>query len=84
MLWNVGHQDAEYQEASKADGEGIRRGQSFAVLREVGHGCMGVDVVNAMRRGTYAGGGRGGGGVGVVQVEGDVRWECLSRVTWSD
>ena len=26
----------------------------------------------------------GGGGVGVVQVEGDVRWECLSRVTWSD
>jgi len=80
MLRNVGHQDAEYQEASKADGEGIWRDQSVAVLREVGHGCMGDDVVNAMRRGTCA----GGGGGGVVEVEGDVRWECLSRVTWSD
>ena len=49
------------------------------MLREVGHGCMGVDVVNAMRRGTCA-----GGGGGVVEVEGDVRWDCLSRVTWSD
>lgn len=80
MLRNVGDQDTEYQKASKADGEGIWRGESVAVLREVGHGCMGVDVVNAMRRGTCA----GGGGGGVVEVEGDVRWECLSRVTWSD
>lgn len=84
MLRNVGHQNSEYQEASKADGEGIWRGQSVAVLREVGHGCMGVDVVNAMRRGTCAAGGGGGVGVVEVEVEGDVRWECLSRVTWSD
>lgn len=81
MLRNVGYQDTEDQEASKADGEGIWRGQSVAVLRQVGHDCVAVRVVNAMRCGTCA---VGGGGVVVVEVEGDVRWDCLSRVTWSD
>lgn len=70
MLRNVGHQDTKDQEAGKADGEGIGRGEGSAVLREVQHGCMGVDVVNAMRRGSCVGG--CGGGL-LDEVEGDVR-----------
>jgi hypothetical protein len=55
MLRKVGDQDAEDQEAGKADGEWIGRCQSIAVLREVGHGCMGLRVRYAMRcGGTYA------------------------------
>lgn len=39
------------------------------MLREVEHGCMGVGVVNAMRRGTCVG---GSGGL-LDEVAGDVR-----------
>ena len=67
MLRKVGDQDSEDQEAGKADGEGIGRGQSVAVLREIEHGCMCVDMGYAMRRVTYVGGGGGGSG-GVVDV----------------
>ena len=49
MLREVGHQDTKDQEAGKADGERIWRCQSVAVLSEVGHGCTGSGVLNAMR-----------------------------------
>jgi hypothetical protein len=51
MLRKVRDQDAEDQEAGEADGERIGRGQSIAVLKEVGHGCMDLRVRDAMRCG---------------------------------